>query len=402
MNILHITSILPSPLKCIGPENDILLRIADEYEKRYPSDKHFFIFIVPYANRVFASFKNKWKDYYTLLQHKHYFIGDREIEIIGLPGFRYDLRLRKYLTSLGYHMNKGRIDHIIKTIKPDLCHAHNMMNNMELAEIFKVRHNCQFVLTARNVNEYSLKRIKNKEVNPCQIISINFITKKRCDRILGDMVQMIPHPVDDGFFVQDNLLKDDGLKKDRSFISLVSVCQLITLKNLDKVIHAISTIKEDIRYTIIGDGPERNNLMDLAASLGLKEKVRFEGRYSHDRLQNELKKYDLFIMPSFPETLGRVYFEALASGIPVVASKGCGVDGMIKHGEQGYLVEPLRSSEIASAILDYIEMSHDSKIQMKQKAMMLAQQFTWGTTLERYHQIYHSERLHPDQHLPEF
>lgn len=396
MNILHITSILPSPLKCIGPENDILIRIADEYEKRYPSDKHFFIFIVPYTNRVFASFKSKWKDYYSLIQRKHYFIGDRKIEIIGMPGFRYDLRLRKYLAWLGYYKNKRRIDHIIKTIKPDLCHAHNMMNNMELAEIFKSRYNCQFILTARNVNEYSLKRIKNKGINPLQIISINYITKKRCYKILGDMVRMIPHPVDDGFFVRGNLPGSSEAIKDPPHISLVSICHLVKLKNLDQVIYAVSTIKEDFTYTIIGDGPERNNLMTLAAHLGLKEKVRFEGRYSHDKVQDELRKHDLFIMPSFPETLGRVYFEAMASGIPVIASKGCGIDGIIEHGIHGFLVEPRESAEIASSILDYIRMDHEARIQMKQNATKLAQQFSWRTTLERYHQLYHHEMPHHD------
>lgn len=401
MNILHITSILPSPLKCIGPENDILIRIADEYEKRYPSDKHFFIFIVPYTNRVFASFKSKWKDYYSLIQRKHYFIGDRKIEIIGMPGFRYDLRLRKYLAWLGYYKNKRRIDHIIKTIKPDLCHAHNMMNNMELTEILKTLFICQFVLTARNVTEYSLKRIKSKSINPRQIISINFIIKERCDKILDNAVQMIPHPVDDGFFVQDSLIKESGVQKDHSSISLVSVCQLIKRKNLDKVIRAISATKEDIKYTIIGDGPERNNLMTLTAHLGLKEKVRFEGRYSHDRLQNELRKFDLFIMPSFPETLGRVFFEAMASGLPVVASKGCGVDGIVKHGEQGFLIEPRKYTEIASSILDYIQMDHEARIQMKQNAIKLAQRFSWSITLKRYYQLYHCEMPHSDLYQPQ-
>ncbi len=398
MNILHITAILPSPLKWIGPENDILLRIAEEYERKYPADKHYFLFVVPYANKVFALVKPKWKEYYSLIQRKQYFISDREIEVIGLPGFRGDLRLRKFLTWLGYYMNKRRMDQIIQAVKPDLCHAHNMMNNMELAEIFKARYHCDFVLTARNVNKYSLERIKNGHIHPRKLMSINLVTKRRCDKILGDRTLMIPHPVGSGFFVDENPVMDTLDKPGQTPLSLVSVCKLIKLKNLDKVIEAISTIHEDLNYTIIGDGPEKNNLMKLAENLGLKNRVRFEGHSSHDRLQNELKKYDLFIMPSFPETLGRVYFEAMASGIPVIASKGCGIDGIIEHGKHGFLTDPHQPSEIASAIQNYMQMPPESKARMKQHALLLAREFTWGKILTKYYQFYHDTMSDSEPH----
>ena len=53
-----------------------------------------------------------------------------------------------------------------------------------------------------------------------------------------------------------------------------------------------------------------------------------------------MKKSDVFVMPSAPETFGLVYLEAMASGCIVVGAKGWGIDGLIKNGFDGYLVEP--------------------------------------------------------------
>lgn len=53
MNILHITSIVPAPLKMKRDENDILIRIAQEYQKKYPADNHYFLLAVPYPKTNF-------------------------------------------------------------------------------------------------------------------------------------------------------------------------------------------------------------------------------------------------------------------------------------------------------------------------------------------------------------
>jgi len=384
MNILHFTSILPSPLQYKIPANDILLRLATEYEKKYPDDKHFFILILPYTNRILAVIKTKWKEYYQLIRAAKYEIEGRKIHVIGVPAFKNDLKIRHLLAKLGFFINKKRLRQIIKDIKPDLVHAHNFMNNMELAEVVKKNLRMEYVLSARNVNDYSLNRIKNGKVNPRSILAVNHITKVQCSSFLNREVHMIPHPVDDEFY---NDLHE--LKAADKVISIVSVCKIIPLKNLDKVIEALRSLTVDFSYTIIGDGPEKSKMIELVIENHLNEKVTFIGKLAHEKIKQVLKEYDLFVMPSKPETLGRVYFEAMASGLPVLAAKNTGVDGIVSHGIQGFLVNPTKSDEIANSIHAYSNMDSDSQLQMKENAIALARKFTWDVTLEKYYKLYH-------------
>jgi glycosyltransferase involved in cell wall biosynthesis len=114
----------------------------------------------------------------------------------------------------------------------------------------------------------------------------------------------------------------------------------------------------------------------------------FKGFQPHKAIARQLPDYDLFIMPSFPETLGRVYFEALASGVPVIASKNTGIDGMIEHKVHGYLVDHNSVDNIKDAILDFMALAPEQKMQMRKNAMVFARQFTWDVVLEKYYKVY--------------
>lgn len=391
MEILHITSILPSPLKSRENENDILIRLAIEYEKKFPEDHHHFWYILPYSNRIFSVLKPKWKEYYQLIQSGGYYLGDYRIHVFGFPTFKQDLKIRSLLTYLGYLLNRKRIEQLLINDRPDVIHSHNMMNNMELGEILRRKLNCRLIQSLRNVNPYSLSRLKTGAVKADFILSINYIAKEVCSRFLEKEAVMIPHPVDDRLFVDI-----DSIQKVAIPVKLVSVCKLIKLKNIDKVLQALARNKQEFVYTIIGEGPERAYLTGLALDLGISEQVKFLGQLPYSALADELKCYDLFIMPSYPETLGRAFFEAMASGLPVVGAKKAGVDGIIKHGVHGFLVDPNNIEEIADAIFNFTQMPIELQSDMKRSAALLAQQFTWNTTLEKYYQLYHGEYSLPE------
>jgi len=385
MNILHLTTIIPSPMQHKIIANDILIRLASAYEKAYPDDKNVFILVLPYSNCLLARFKPKWKEYYQLQKAGNYELNGYRIYVLGIPAFKSDIKWRRTLVNLGYLLNRKRINAIMKSCKPDMLHAHNMRNNMELAELFKRKFHCEFVLTARDVNEYSLCRIKNGFVNPKYIISINQVSRDKCLAYLNKQVQMIPHPVDQEFFIENPMIKDASEK-----VAFVSVCKLFKLKNLDKVLKALADIRQPFSYTIIGDGPEKDNLIKLTNELRLTDNVKFSGNVTHEVVQHNLKGFDVFIMPSYPETLGRAFLEALASGLPVIAAKNTGVDGIISHGQHGFLVDHVNIREIHDSIQALMNLSTIEKLQMKKNAVQLARNFTWEITLEKYYHLYHS------------
>ncbi len=104
-----------------------------------------------------------------------------------------------------------------------------------------------------------------------------------------------------------------------------------------------------LRALIIGEGPQRNELEQLSQELGLGDRVVFVG-FQEDVAQ-WLPCMDVFVLPSLTEGTPMALLEAMAYGIPAVASAVGGVPQIIKHGETGILVSPGRAEEISNAIL---------------------------------------------------
>ncbi len=388
MNILHITSILPAPVSNKLDENDILLRLTQELKKTWPEDTHSFIFVVPYSNFFLSKFKKKWKDYYSLLKAARYSLNELTVHVIGIPGFQNDSAFRPFFASFAYSiLYKKRIKEVVNQVKPDLIHAHNMIHNMELAECLRKDLSVPLAVTARNINEYALKRLQNKKVNADKILTLNRLNTNRCEKVpkIKERVFMIPHPVDEVFFQ-----KETAFKKNHSILSLVSVGKLIKLKNLDKVITALASVDLDFTYTIIGEGSEKLNLLQLVSAKKLENRINFLGFLPHEEVNQEIRKHDIMILPSYPETLGRVYFEAMASGLPVIAAKKSGIDGMIEDSVQGFMVNHNSVEEIIDVIKKYAYLSIHEKQRMSENALKFASEFTWEATLEKYHKFYHT------------
>ncbi len=111
-------------------------------------------------------------------------------------------------------------------------------------------------------------------------------------------------------------------------VKVLTCANLIKRKNVDKVIKECE--KLDVDLTIIGDGRELKNLKKLSS------KTRFLGWLEHEKVLEEMRKSDIFALPSVNETFGMVYLEAMASGCITVCTERDGVCGIIKDGENGY------------------------------------------------------------------
>jgi glycosyltransferase involved in cell wall biosynthesis len=147
-------------------------------------------------------------------------------------------------------------------------------------------------------------------------------------------------------------------------ISFITVGSHIPLKNVDLVIKALNRIKDTIEwsYTLVGEGPETSNLKLLCQDLRIENKVIFRGRLAHSIVLEELRKADIFILVSAPETFGLSYLEAMASGCIVVGSKGWGIDGVIKDGVNGFLCEPNNEHMLLSKLESILNM-HEKELQ---------------------------------------
>lgn len=142
---------------------------------------------------------------------------------------------------------------------------------------------------------------------------------------------------------------------------LLSVGRLVTRKGHDKVIEAMPAILRHIPnavYVIVGDGPERGRLEQLAGTVGVAGKVRFVGGVSGtERLNDYYNLANQFIMVSRQlekgdaEGFGIVYLEAASARVPVIAGRSGGASEAVLDGETGLLVEPESVMAIADAVV---------------------------------------------------
>ena len=139
---------------------------------------------------------------------------------------------------------------------------------------------------------------------------------------------------------------------------LVFVGRLAAVKGVAMLLRAVAGLAPrypDLKLTLIGDGPERNALEALQRDLGLGDRVTFAGPKTQEDVAETLSTADLFVLPSFAEGVPVVLMEAMASGLPVVATRIAGIPELVEDGVSGRLVPPgnlAALSEAIAALLD--------------------------------------------------
>jgi glycosyltransferase involved in cell wall biosynthesis len=125
-------------------------------------------------------------------------------------------------------------------------------------------------------------------------------------------------------------------------------------KGIDVLLRAFAHLHDtrpDLRLVLAGDGPLREQLEDLAASLNLRDKVEFRGRQTRTQVANLLHDCEVFVLPSRSEPFGIVLIEAMACGKPVVATTAGGIPEIVENGKNGLLVQPDDPRALAEALI---------------------------------------------------
>ncbi len=136
---------------------------------------------------------------------------------------------------------------------------------------------------------------------------------------------------------------------DRGAFVITTVAHLIPQKGVDVAIRALPMLPEHTVLWVIGDGPEREHLVQLAHKLGVAGRVRFLG--SKAQVQPYLQAADVFVCPSrWGEAAGLVNLEAQATGLPVVASETGGVPEYVQDGRTGFLFPPGDAAALAQIV----------------------------------------------------
>ena len=124
---------------------------------------------------------------------------------------------------------------------------------------------------------------------------------------------------------------------------ILSVGNLIPIKGHELLLRAFAALHSrcpGLSCEIIGGGPERLRLSALATKLNIAGRVRFLGRQNRSQVAESMRRCALFALPSRFEGLGCVYLEAMSVAKPVIACRGQGIEEVIQHGSNGWLVDP--------------------------------------------------------------
>jgi colanic acid/amylovoran biosynthesis glycosyltransferase len=130
---------------------------------------------------------------------------------------------------------------------------------------------------------------------------------------------------------------------------LLFVGRLVAAKGLPILLEAVAQV-EDAILEIAGDGPDRKRLEEKVRSLGISHRVMFLGYQSQAQVRARLKQTDVFVLSSFAEGIPVVLMEAMAAGVPVVATRIAGIPELVRDEENGLLISPGDSDAASAAI----------------------------------------------------
>lgn len=156
----------------------------------------------------------------------------------------------------------------------------------------------------------------------------------------------IPNPTHPRYF---------GLPRNEEPGRVLFAGRLVPLKGVMDLVHAIARLEPGVRPTVVLAGAETDRdfarrLRSVVTQLGLEDRVVFAGLMTRDQLAGEFERASCLVLPSYQENAPMVIQEAMASGLPVIASGICGIPYQVKHGETGLLIAPGNVAELAQAL----------------------------------------------------
>jgi glycosyltransferase involved in cell wall biosynthesis len=164
---------------------------------------------------------------------------------------------------------------------------------------------------------------------------------KRCVNLIPSVVS------DEDIFIREDVCTTEPIR-------LLYVGRLVPVKGLKYLLQALKQLLDGglpVELRLIGDGYQKPYLESLAEEMGITKQVSFLGRVPFGpELFRAYRESHIFVLPSLSEGIPKTLLEAMASGLPIVATRVGGIPDVVKDGETGLLVEPRSPEQIAQAV----------------------------------------------------
>lgn len=211
-----------------------------------------------------------------------------------------------------------------------------------------------------------------------KVIAVSNFTAKRLEqyRLFNSTIKIIPNGVN----LQEIIAATEHIS--RNGAPFIYAGRLMAEKRIDLLLHAVAKLyfpENKIILTIIGDGPDRNYLENLAFQLGINHQVEFKGRLTTiEEVWQEIARAKIAIQPSEREGFGIFPLEAMAIGTPVIYcdSPESAVGEIVRHDLEGICVSP-NSQDLAIAMKDLLSNAQKWS-KLSENARIRSQTFDWN------------------------
>jgi len=166
---------------------------------------------------------------------------------------------------------------------------------------------------------------------------------------------------------------------------ILTVSRLVHKNGVDILIDAMSDVGDNAVLIIAGDGKDRAKLASLAKKKG--KRIRFAGEVDHDTLPQYYHASNIFARPSRTEGFGNVFIEAMAAGLPVVATPVGGIVDFIHDNENGLLAQSEDAKSVAKKI-NMLVQNERLRSDFSARGKETAAAYSWDCIVEQYGNVY--------------
>ncbi|MCG3672265.1 glycosyltransferase [Aliarcobacter butzleri] len=244
---------------------------------------------------------------------------------------------------------------------PDIIHAHNFLYAGIIAKFLKDKYRVNYVITEHSSsfvrNKLSSEKIKSIEdvaKNASKVTAVSSSFNNILKEYTKTNIDLLPNIVDN-FFFQKKF--QDKISKNFIFLHIASLDKNKNQELLIKSFEKIAKLNHNVYLNIAGSGYMKKYLESLVKKLDIQKQVNFLGRISQEKVRDEMMKSNCFVLSSNFETFGVVLIEALACGLPLIATE-CGGPKDIVNKKNGILIKTNNQLELKKAMLYMYENSY--------------------------------------------
>ena len=391
MNVLVISSLYPSahdPLSGIFVGAQVQELVKGGCQVKVVSPKPLAPFPLNFLSKKWAGF-HATPDYAARENHEVYYP-----RYLSLPrNWLFDKSGERMFRGI-----KGVIREVAKEFPIDLIQAHVALPDgyaaMRVAEELRT----PFVVTIhgadlqRTVHFNRLCKDAIAEVisHSSGVVLVSNKLKDLAEKYFGkdDKFKVIANGIDP---TSISTLSQGEHPENREHKTILSVSNLIPTKGVDLNLFAVQRLLgkyPNLKYRVIGDGPERENLERLSRKLSLSSQVEFLGQLPREGVMRSMAECDIFSLPSWQEGFGIVYLEAMAHGKPVIGCLGEGIEDFVINEQTGFLVKPQDLESLVETLADLLRDPQKGIETGKKAQEYVLENFTWERNAQRTIQLY--------------